>query len=339
MKQKYLFVGLFFLLSAFVFWRGKWLSYPDYFPVPKYNFVNNPLDSNVIFLGRNLFYEPMLSANNSISCASCHSPYNAFSHTDHSLSHGIFDSIGKRNAPALFNLAWQEKFMWDGAVNHLDVQALAPISNPLEMGETIKNCIAKLNHSNKYKQLFYKAFNDSLITGERTLKALSQFELTLVSAAAKYDKVKQGKALFNYQEQHGYEIFKKNCNTCHAEPLFSTYQFKNNGLSIEPKLMDYGRMEITHNPKDRFLFKVPSLRNLSFTYPYMHDGRYKHLSQVINHYTDSLLFTKNLSQELQQGVMLNSNEKVDLIAFLLTLNDTLFVFNKQNHYPRQKTNK
>ena len=298
------------------------LNYPDYFPNPIYNFSANTLSKSKIELGRALFYDPILSADNTISCATCHSPFNAFSHTDHALSHGINDAIGDRNAPALFNLAWQGLFMWDGAANHLDVQALAPISHPKEMGESISHVIYKLQHSTLYPTLFKNAFGDSSISGEKTLKAMAQFQLTLTSSNSKYDGVKKGDYHFTKQEQAGYALFKNNCNSCHAEPLFSTYEFASNGLKIDSTLNDYGRWQVTKNKKDSLLFKIPSLRNLSYSYPYMHDGRFKKLYEVVNHYTNSSLNkTPLISSELANPITLSPNQKTDLIAFLLTLND------------------
>ena len=235
---------------------------PDYFPKPVYNFEQPPLDSNKIELGRILFYDPILSKDNTISCASCHSPFNAFAHTDHDLSHGIFDSIGNRNAPALFNLAWQKTFMWDGAINHLDMQALAPISHPSEMSSNINEVIKKLNEYKAYKELFLNAFQDSTISTSKILKALSQFQLTLVSSNTKYDKVKMGKETFTEQEKNGYQLYKNNCASCHSEPFFSNYNFENNGLPIDQTLNDLGRYVITQNENDKRKFKVPSLRNL-----------------------------------------------------------------------------
>jgi cytochrome c peroxidase len=299
------------------------LPYPSHFPNPTFDFQKTPLDSTKILLGRILFYDPILSKDNSISCASCHSPYNAFAHTDHDLSHGIFDAIGTRNAPALFNLAWQKEFMWDGAINHIDMQALAPISHPGEMGSSIKEVVSTLNESNAYKDLFQKAFGEKTITGAKVLKALTQFQLTLVSANAKYDKVKMGKDSFTLQENNGYLLFKKNCNTCHQEPLFSTYQFANNGLPVDTTLNDFGRWQVTGQSKDSLHFKIPSLRNLTYSYPYMHDGRFKTLREVLNHYT-------------KQKIPLTSNEKADIISFLLTLNDADFVFDKNNKYYKIK---
>jgi len=307
---------------------------PDYFPKPVYNFEQPPLDSNKIELGRILFYDPILSKDNTISCASCHSPFNAFAHTDHDLSHGIFDSIGNRNAPALFNLAWQKTFMWDGAINHLDMQALAPISHPSEMGSNINEVIKKLNESKAYKELFLNAFQDSTISTSKILKALSQFQLTLVSSNTKYDKVKMGKETFTEQEKNGYQLYKNNCASCHSEPFFSNYNFENNGLPIDPTLNDMGRYVITENENDKRKFKVPSLRNLSFTYPYMHDGRFMTLQEVINHYTSGIEYSETLSLQFNKSIELSSNEKVDLISFLLTLNDKDFVFNKKHQFKK-----
>jgi len=324
-----------FIMFSFVLIKDNHFFYPpDYFPKPVYNFEQPPLDSNKIELGRILFYDPILSKDNTISCASCHSPFNAFAHTDHDLSHGIFDSIGNRNAPALFNLAWQKTFMWDGAINHLDMQALAPISHPSEMGSNINEVIKKLNESKAYKELFLNAFQDSTISTSKILKALSQFQLTLVSSNTKYDKVKMGKETFTEQEKNGYQLYKNNCASCHSEPFFSNYNFENNGLPIDPALNDMGRYVITENENDKRKFKVPSLRNLSFTYPYMHDGRFMTLQEVINHYTSGIEHSETLSSQFNESVELSSNEKVDLISFLLTLNDKDFVFNKKHQFKK-----
>lgn len=304
-------------------------SYPKQWPKPIYAFRNNPLTAQKIALGRALFYDPRLSHNNSISCASCHSPYSAFTHVDHALSHGINDSIGTRNSPALMNLAWQSSFMWDGAVNHLDVQALAPLSHAKEMGSSIAELVARLRSSAHYRRLFAAAYGDSSATGERTLKALSQFMLTLVSANAKYDRVQLGTDQFTAQEQNGYRLFKTHCNACHTEPLFSNYLFADNGLPIDPTLNDYGRLRVTLNPSDSFKFKTPTLRNVEYSYPYMHDGRFGKLAQVIDHYTRGIQPRRSLATPLRSPIVLSSNDKVDLIAFLLTLSDREFVFDKR----------
>ena len=174
--------------------------------------------------------------------------------------------------------------MWDGAVHHLDMQPLAPISPSDEMGSSIQEVVLKLNQEPLYLEWFKEAFNDSIITGEYILKALSQFQLTLISANSKYDQFLRGEVNLNPKEFRGLNLFEKHCNSCHKAPLFSSYEYKNNGLTLDSTLLDYGRYEITNNEKDTLLFKVPSLRNLSFTYPYMHDGRYRYLKEVINHY-------------------------------------------------------
>lgn len=301
---------------------------PKHFPKPIYAFDKNPLNTDNIQLGRALFYDGVLSKDGTISCASCHSPYNAFAHSDHALSHGINDQIGTRNAPALQNLAWQPYFMYDGAVNHLDMQSLFPITHPKEMDETMANVVLKLNQNKAYKKAFYKAYKDSTATGERVLKSLSQFMLTLVSANAKYDSVQLGKAHFTAQEKSGYQLFKKNCATCHTEPLFSSFAFANNGLPVDTFLKDFGRMTITKNKKDSLFFKIPSLRNIQYSAPYMHDGRFKRLQNVLTHYTTD--FGKNAQTAPQ--ITLTSNEKVDIIAFLHTLSDKHFLTDTTHTY-------
>ncbi len=300
---------------------------PKNWPKPQYDFSKNPLSASKIELGRILFYDPILSRNNTISCASCHSQYTAFTHVDHSLSHGIEDRIGNRNSPALMNLAWHSSFMWDGAINHLDMQALAPISHPDEMGEKIETVVMKLQNSENYRSLFYKAYGDSSVTGEHTLKAISQFMLTMVSANSKYDSVIRKQTQFTAQEKNGYALFKKNCSNCHTEPLFTNLKFENNGLPVDTTLNDFGRIKITKNKNDSLKFKVPTLRNIEFSYPYMHDGRFKKLSQVLKHYTSGITHGNTLSDKLQNPIILSSNEKVDLTAFLLTLTDKEFLFN------------
>jgi cytochrome c peroxidase len=328
----YLIAGCISLLSFGI--KELQLNYPGYFPKPEYDFKNNPLDSSYIELGRKLFYDPILSADNSTSCASCHSPYNAFAHSDHNLSHGINDEMGNRNAPALFNLAWQNQFMWDGAINDLDVQALAPISHPKEMGSSIKEAVIKINATPAYNELFAKIYGENSITSERVLKALSQFQLTLVSANAKYDQVKQGKAAFTTEETIGYNLFLQHCNSCHTEPLFTNYKFANNGLTVDTTLNDFGRWVITKNSADSLMFKTPSLRNLKYSYPYMHDGRFSTVKQVVDYYMRDIKRYKNLSPPLNTPIILSPIDKTNLIAFLNTLNDEEFMFNPKHQYPK-----
>jgi cytochrome c peroxidase len=323
------------ILSAFTIIKDSLFTVPQNWPKPNYDFSRNPLTAEKIELGRALFYDPILSRNNTISCNSCHSQFTAFAHVDHALSHGIDNKTGTRNAPALMNLAWQKVFMWDGAINHLDMQALAPISNALEMDSKIDGLAIKLQQAKIYPSLFYKAFRDSIITAEHTLKAISQFMLTLVSSNSKYDSVMRKQTQFTDQENNGYKLFKQNCSTCHTEPLFTNLDFENNGLPVDTTLNDYGRMKRTQNPNDSLKFKVPTLRNIEFSYPYMHDGRFKRLNDVLKHYTSGVQSSKTLSKNLQKPIVLTSNEKVDLIAFLLTLTDKFFLFNPTYSFPRK----
>jgi cytochrome c peroxidase len=328
-------VFIFVLSFLSLTYKNSLFYIPKNWPKPTYDFKKNKLTKEKVLLGKILFYDPILSQNNTISCVSCHSPYNAFAHTDHKLSHGINDLIGTRNAPALMNLAWQNTYMMDGAIHHLDVQSLAPISNPKEMGSSIDSVVNRLNNSLFYKKFFTAAWGDNKATGERVLKSIAQFMLTVISANSKYDKVMLKEAKFTDQEQIGYQLFIKNCASCHKDPLFTTYDFANNGLPLDSLLNDYGRMMVTKNPADSLKFKIPTLRNIEFTFPYMHDGRFKKLSDVMNHYTKGIKESKTLGLELKEGISLSSNEKVDIIAFLLTLTDKEFVFDKKYEFPKE----
>lgn len=335
MKRKFVVIGCIILWVGLLSFKRKGsinFVVPAGWPQPVYNFKNNPLSKEKVALGRKLFYDPVLSRDSTISCSSCHLQYTAFTHVDHDLSHGIGGQIGKRNSPALMNLAWSSSFMWDGAVNHLDVQALAPISNPVEMDESIANVIRKLQRSSNYRGLFYNAFHDSVITGEHVLKAISQFMLTLVSANSKYDMVKKGEEKFTEQEEHGYQLFLQNCSSCHTEPLFTNQQFENNGLVPDDSLHDVGRMAVSHNRSDSLKFKVPTLRNIEYSHPYMHDGRFKTLNQVLSSYVKSGRLSSSLSPQIQKEIRLTSNERIDLIAFLLTLTDKEFLYNPEFSY-------
>jgi len=330
----------FVLLSGFVIVKNKssLFQYPKYWPKPKYTFAKNPLTEEGFQLGRNLFYDPILSRDNTISCASCHLQQTGFTHVDHDLSHGIEGRIGTRNSSTLMNLAWNNAFMWDGSVNHLEVQALAPIHNKAEMDETLANVVVKLDTLPKYKPLFYKAFKDSMVTGQRVLLALTQFVGSLNTYNSKYDKYirKEKGGEFTEQEKNGLQIFRNHCASCHKEPLFTSNDFKNNGLALDSTLNDLGRMLVTKKVKDSLKFKVPTLRNIEFTQPYMHDGRFETLQEVITHYTNEVQQSKTLAKELNKKIILTTREKVDLIVFLRTLTDKEFLFNKRFSFPRNQ---
>lgn len=298
---------------------------PEYWPTPYYNYSNNPLTADGFTLGRTLFYDPLLSSDNTISCGSCHQQFAAFSHSGHDVSHGINGLLGNRNAPALQNLNWNTSFMHDGGILNIEVMPLAPITNTVEMNETMTNVVSKLSASGKYKQLFTKAFGDDLVNSQRIFKAIAQFMGTMYSYNSKYDAVKAGKESFTPQENSGYNLFAQKCASCHTEPLFSDYQFRNNGLSVNVLYNDSGRAHITGNATDRYKFKTPSLRNIEKTAPYMHDGRFTSLDQCLEHYNSGIIISPTLDTQLQSGIILSAQNKADIIAFLKTLTDTKFL--------------
>jgi cytochrome c peroxidase len=297
---------------------------PAGFPPTKFNFSANPLTKEGIDLGRHLFYDGRLSKDGNFPCASCHQQFAAFATYDHDLSHGYNNQFTTRNAPGLFNLAWESNFMWDGGINNLEVQPLAPITAPNEMAEDVNTVVQRLAGDETYKQLFTAAFGNEEVNSQRMLKALSQFMVVLVSSNSKYDKMKRGQYTFNGTEQAGYDLFKAKCASCHVEPMFTDFSYRNNGLPINEYLRDYGRMKITNKKEDSLKFKVPSLRNIYETYPYMHDGRFWNLSQVLEHYSTGIQVSNTLDPLLANKIPLTATDKYNLINFLGTLSDTTF---------------
>jgi cytochrome c peroxidase len=299
---------------------------PKGWPKPPQNiFTKNKLTEQGFQLGRKLFNDGNLSKDGNISCSSCHQQFAAFATFDHDLSHGVNNTFSTRNAPALFNLAWMKDLHWDGAINHIEVQPLSPMTAANEMGETLDSIIYKLNRDTAYRRLFRAAFGDNKITSQRILKALAQFTGSLVSANSKYDKVQRGEAVFTAYEQKGYIVFKAKCASCHKEPLFTDYTFRNNGLSLN-RFKDIGRQKITQNPDDSLKFKVPSLRNVQVTYPYMHDGSIYSLPQVIDHYTSKIdTSQRTLDPLLKNRLSISKTEKSELVYFLYTLTDSSFL--------------
>lgn len=297
---------------------------PANFPAPAYRMNDNPITEDGFILGRKLFYEPRLSRNNTISCGSCHIQSSAFTQHGHDVSHGIDDRLGSRNSPPIMNLAWSTSFFWDGGVFDLDLQPIVPITNHVEMDETMDNVLNKLRQHPQYPSMFKKAFGTEEITTARMMKALSQFMLLCISSQSKYDSVMNGTKTFTSQEQQGYTIFKNHCSSCHKEPLFTDHSFRNNGIAIGPN-NDEGRYPVTLNETDKYKFKVPSLRNLEFTAPYMHDGRFITLDAVLDHYNNGVQPTPNLDPSLTNGIKLTTQERQDLLAFLKTLSDRSFL--------------
>lgn len=307
---------------------------PMHFPDPVYAFESNPITKAGFELGKRLFHDPLLSRNNTIACASCHIQTASFTHHGHDVSHGIDDLIGIRNSMPIMNLAWSKEFFWDGGVFNLDLLAVVPIENPVEMDEKMPNVIRKLQATNHYAALFQHAFGTPDITSARLSQALSQYMLMAISANSKYDQVmrKESHVTFTEEENRGYLFFKEKCSNCHTEPLFTDKQMRDNGLG--PNLAgDMGRYAVTLNTSDKYKFKVPSLRNLAYSAPYMHDGSLYTLSAVLDHYRLHVLPTENLDPQLKhadgtRGIAMTDLEKADLLAFLATLNDASFVRNE-----------
>ncbi|MGJ8667252.1 MAG: cytochrome-c peroxidase [Patiriisocius sp.] len=305
---------------------------PSNFPELAYNIDNNLVTEAGFELGKKLFYEGKLSSNNAIACAFCHEQAFAFTHHGHTLSHGVNGGVGFRNAQPIQNLGFQSLFMWDGAASHLDLQPIIPITSELEMGETLSNVISKLKEDTYYQDQFVRAFEDGEINTENMLKALSQFMVMMISSNSNYDKFirnEEGVTL-SPLEMDGLQTFDNKCSSCHATDLFTDQTFRNNGLHVNPLLEDKGRFNVLEDPNDLYKFKVPSLRNIEFTYPYMHDGRFSTLEAVLNFYDTGMVDNGNVDPSLLRdnntyGISLTSYEKESLIAFLKTLTDTKFL--------------
>jgi cytochrome c peroxidase len=302
---------------------------PKGFPKPIYDLEKNKPTPEGFMLGRKLFYDPILSKDNTISCATCHQQFAAFAQTDHSFSHGVNGLFGKRNAPALQNLIWRDAFMVDGGINHLDLQPIAPITNPLEMNESLNSVLKKLQQNKEYVTLFKYVFKDSTINSTNFLKSLSQFLSLLISADSRYDRYIHKKDTLSKSELNGLKLFRVNCASCHTEPLFTDNLYRSNGIGINPVIKDSGRFLITRLPTDLMKFKVPSLRNIEVSYPYMHDGRFYSLKQVLNHYAKISSPKNEVDPVLKQGMQLNEQDKTDIIAFLKTLTDKAFLKDKR----------
>lgn len=306
---------------------------PEHFPAPHYTFGKNTPTQEGVALGRKLFYDPLLSENGKISCGSCHFQDAGFSDPGKAFSLGTQGKEGFRNSPALANMAWMPAFMLDGGINHIEVMPIAPLTDSLEMNETLFHILEKLQNHPEYPGLFDKAFGDDSITDQKLLYALAQFMSVMISADSKYDRVYRGMATFNDSEARGYDLFKANCAGCHKEPLLSDFSYRNNGLdSISA---DPGRMRISLREEDRGKFKVPGLRNIELSYPYMHDGRFQNLAEVVDHYNEGLASPVNLDPLLATPMDLSIQDKKDLLAFLKTLTDYEYITNTSLSDPNQ----
>ncbi|MDQ3278572.1 MAG: cytochrome-c peroxidase [Bacteroidota bacterium] len=301
-------------------------SVPEGFPQPAYNFSANPLTEEGFRLGKRLFFDHHLSVDGHISCGSCHQPLAAFTTFEHDRSHGVNNTHTLRNAPGIFNMAWYREFNQDGSANSLHQVYREHFTSPTAMGETMSRIIEKLRHE-EYRILFRDAFGDGRVTEERIYKALDQYVLSLVSANTKYDKVKRGETSFTTQEAAGYAVFQAKCATCHKEPFFTDFSYRNTGLDVDPQLADFGRMRVTGNQSDSLKFRVPSLRNAEFTSYYGHDGRMSFFRRMLQHYRFGVKGSPTLDPLLTNGIQLTNEEEDQIVAFIRTLSDTEFLNN------------
>lgn len=308
---------------------------PTHFPEPTYTFRNNQVTEEGFKLGKRLFFDNNLSRDGSISCSSCHVQQRAFADIElHPFSIGVDDQEGIRNAPPLFNLAFHKEFFWDGGVTHLDFVPIQAIESPIEMDETMPNVIQKLNRHPEYPRLFKQAFGIDQVTGPYFLHALSQFMLMMVSAESRYDAWYLGQTdALSRDELQGLTLFRSKCENCHKEPLMTDLSYRNNG--IQPTIRDEGRRLITEMDNDRGKFKVPSLRNIAVTAPYMHNARFTTLREVLDHYVDGVHDSPTLDPALRQsgnlGIPMTADEKEKIILFLNTLTDEKFLKNSIFH--------
>ncbi len=300
---------------------------------------DNLLTEQGVALGRKLFYEKMLSNTQTISCASCHKQENAFD-DPRPFSEGTNGTFGDRNAMAIVNLGFENRFFWDGRRNTLEGQAHDPVTNPIEMANTWPEVVSRLQNSPAYPDLFFLAFGTRTIDSNLVVKAIAQFERTLVSFNSKFDTYyhKGDTTVFTQQEKNGFEIFigKGMCNNCHAmNSLLTDRDFRNNGLDVNPA--DDGLQKFTGNASDRGKFKVPTLRNIEASAPYMHDSRFATLEEVVNFYSSGVIQSSpNLDVHMPDfgsGLNLTNQEKADLIAFLKTLTDNEFLTNPKFSAP------
>lgn len=310
---------------------------PSNFPQGVYTFENNPVTGAGFELGHFLFYDPILSGDSTVSCANCHQQAVAFSDPVHRFSKGVRDQSGTRNAPAIQNVAFHHEFFWDGGVRHLDFVPINAITSTVEMEERLPNVIRKLRRSSRYPEMFSRAFHSDSITSQHLLFALSQFMTLMISSNAPYDKYvrSEGPALSS-DELDGKALFESKCAPCHATDLFTDASFRNNGLDSSFE-NDAGRARITEDAGDIGRFKVPSLRNAAITSPYMHDGRFNTLKQVLEHYAYHVQYSATLdpllNAEDRPGIHMNENEMNKIIAFIKTLTDKEFLSDKRFSNP------
>lgn len=291
---------------------------------------HNPMTEAGVTLGRELFFDPLLSGNDDISCATCHRPDLAF-------SDGLPRSVGaagtplSRHTPVLVNLAWSSGYFWDGGAKNLESQAFAPLTNIGEMNQDLDTLVVELQRDPNYPEMFSRAFDDG-ITLANMARALAQFERTLISGSSRYDRFVRGEpgGELDERELEGLAAFERHCASCHVPDFFTDHAFHNNGLDDEfpehDERIAWGRARITHDPADIGAFKTPTLRNVTLTAPYMHDGRFASLEEVLDHYRSGVRASPTLARELiaadgMPGIRMSDAEARAILSFLGTLAD------------------
>lgn len=295
--------------------------------------LNNSVKSNMptkygVELGEKLFQDKRLSADNSISCSSCHIQGNAFA-DNHAQAIGIENRLGLRNVPAIQNMMFLNFYNWDGNILQLENQPLVPIITHEEMGSSILEVIGKIKTDLMYRDLFSKAFGDETVTAERIYKSIAQYEYTLISANSKYDRVKRNEGeAFTENEAQGYQTFQQKCASCHSTELFTDQSFRNIGFPVNPNTNEAGRGRVTGLPADYMSFRVPSLRNVEYTAPYGSFGQFPTLRAVLDYFDKGVLDADNLDPVFKNNgnkIPLTEQEKTNLILFMKTLSDREFV--------------
>jgi len=319
-------------------------TYPEKFGDPELP-KDNALTVEAVKLGKMLFYEKSLSKDGSQSCASCHVQADGFSDKNQ-FSTGVDGLFGGRQAMPIFNMAWRKTgFFWDGRATTLREQSLKPIQDPLEMHETLENVVIKLSSNKTYTNRFIRAFGTSEVNSNKVSLALEQFMMTIVSFDSKYDQYQAGEVSLNESEERGRKLFfteyspffpeksGADCAHCHSGPNFENGEFMNNGLDKDVDFSDNGREKVSNNPGDRATFLMPSLRNVANTAPYMHDGRFKTLEAVVEHYNTGVKMSSTVSPliipTIAKGLGLSQQDKTDLVNFLKTLSDQKFLNNPE----------
>lgn len=290
---------------------------------------HNEMSDDIVSLGKELFFDSNLSKDSTISCSHCHQIQYGFGENVSLSTIGVSKKKLLRNSPALINIAWASGWFWDGGAKNIESLIFGPLTHEDEMGADLKKLVSDLNENENYKLKFQNAFGIDKIYSAHLARALAQYVRTLISNKSNYDLFLEGKYQFNEVENKGYQIYKINCSSCHKEPFFTDFGYHNNGLdtvfSDTLEGVYKGRGRITRVAKDIGKYKTPTLRNLFATAPYMHDGRFETIYEVLEHYEYNIQHSKTLDSLLEKNIVLTHSEKEELITFLFTLMDSSFL--------------